>query len=589
MNKNVELLITELFQILSFTIIVLMPINIIIKISFFIIVITISNFIVLKKNKKNKEIESQIANLNSSIEILLNKELVCYLIVNKLNKIIEKKYNKNIQYSILQNIFIKDSISNLEILRYVQKCFETKEKIETTISIKNILHITMYFTLIVNYISSEKEEHVIIILYNITNEKNTLKFLKESENKFSYFANIIPDSIVEYDMNGNILFLNKSVENVFRFSKDSLKNINHVLTEEEQLKASERIKTLIKNSEKNINVIMSPEEYKLKNSNNEILYCKVTSSIRVNEFGVKTIISVVSDITNYKMQQKFLEKKLEFEKLIFTISKRFLIQENSVETTQQAFIELSDFLDIDSIIVFLKDKETNKVSVKHSFIKKMNPKIENKKDQILFLNNMYNLSKNDKFMFLDKFAKNDNELYKYFFNKLNTKYIVTYTFDNDEYSLIFTFYFFNRIQMLNNNDISAIEIFCELLSSLMFKNLLNQKILEKQESFNVLINESSLGVISIYNDKITFINDSALKILELSRKYCIDTNASEILNSYEIFKNVYKEYIKNKKSLKIKGKIKEKKVLIELKPVYLDEKNSILITILEYNSEEKNE
>ena len=589
MNKKIQLLITELFQIISSSAIVLLPISIIIKISFFAVVITISNFIMLKKIKKDDEIKSQIASLNSSIETLLNKDSSCYFTVNKSNKIIEKKYNKNIESSILENIFIENSISNLEILRYVEKCFKTKEKIETTISIKKNQYMSMYFSLIVNYISNEKERYVTVILFDITEQKNTLRFLKESENKFSYFADIIPDTIVEYDMKGNILFLNKSAENIFGYSKNSLKNIMQVLIEEDQSKAVARIKSLIVDSEKNPNATIGPEEYRLKNSRDDTLYCKIVSSVRVNEFGVKTIISVVTDITDYKTQQKFLEKRLEFERLISSISKRFLTQTNRLETTQQSFIELSDFLNIDSITVFLNDREINKTTVEHSFIKKMNPKIENKKDQMLFLKNIYRLGKDERFVFSDQFTNNEESLHEYFYEHLKSKYVVTYKLDNAEYSLVLGFYFFNREQMLSDTDISAIEIFCELLSSLIFKELLNEKIIEKQESFDTLINESSLGVISISDNKITFINDSALKILEFERENCINKNASKVLNIYEIFDDVDREYTRNKRYMNIKGKIKEKNVMIELKPISLDEKNSTLITILDYTCGEENE
>lgn len=590
MNKKIRLLITEIFQIISSSAIVLLPLNVIIKIAFFSIVITISNIIMLRKIKEDDEIKSQIASLNSSIETLLNKDSSCYFTVNKSNKIIEKKYNKNIENSILENIFIENSISNLEILRYVEKCFKTKEKIETTISIKKNQYMSMYFSLIVNYISNEKEKYVTVILFDITEQKNALRFLKESENKFSYFADIIiPDTIVEYDMKGNILFLNKSAENIFGYSRNSLKNIMQVLIEEDQSKAVSRIKSLIVDSEKNSNATIGPEEYRLKNSRGDILYCKIVSSVRINEFGVKTIISVVSDITDYKIQQRFLEKRLEFERLISSISKRFLTQVNRLETTQQAFIELSDFLNIDSITVFLNDREINKTTVEHSFIKKMNPKIENKKDQMLFLKNIYRLGRNDRFVFSDEFTNNDEELHEYFYEQLKSKYIVTYKFDNSEYSLILAFYFFNRNNMLSDTDMSVIEIFCELLSSLIFKDLLNEKIIEKQESFDTLINESSLGVISITDNKITFINDSALKILEFDRENCINKNASKVLDVYEIFESVDREYTRDKRYMKVKGKLKDKNVVVELKPVSLDEKNSTLITILNYNCGEEDE
>jgi len=588
MSKKFQLLISEIFQIISSSVIVLAPIGIIIKISFFVVVITISNFIMLRKIKKEDEIKSQIASLNSSIETLLNKDSSCYFTVDKSNKIVEKKYNKNIDSSVLENIFIENSISNLEILRYVEKCFKTKEKIETTISIKKNQYMSMYFSLIVNYISSEKNKYVSVILFDVTDQKNTLRFLKESENKFSYFADIIPDTIAEYDINGNILFLNKSAENNFGYSKNSLKNIMQVLVGEDQQRAFDRIKSII-NEKNNSNIIYDPEEYKLKNFRGDTLYCKIVSSIRVNEFGVKTIISVVTDITDYKTQQKFLEKRLEFERLISSISKRFLTQTNRLETTQQSFIELSDFLNIDSITVFLNDREINKTTVEHSFIKKMNPKIENKKDQMLFLKNIYRLGKDERFVFSDQFTNNEESLHEYFYENLKSKYVVTYKFDNAEYSLVLAFYFFNRELMLSDTDMSAIEIFCELLSSLIFKELLNEKIIEKQDSFDALINESSLGVISISDNKITFINDSALKILELDREDCINKNASKVLDVYEIFENIDREYTRNKRYMKVKCKIKEKNVVIELKPVSLDEKNSTLITILNYTCGEEDE
>jgi len=391
MNK---IILAEIFQLTTTSAIILLPVNPIFKILFFFVLITTTNIFLIKKLKKDKDVEVQLENLNSSIEILLNKESSCYFIVDNSKKIIEKKYNKNIDNVVLSNIFSDNLITNIEILRYIEQCIENKNEINTTISIKYNNYSFVYFSVIIRNIIKNNKDYIVVIMFDITDKKTALKFLKESETKFTDFANLIPDCIAECDLKGNILFLNKSTEKIFGYSKDSIKNISQIILEEDKEKAFSNIQSLIKTHEKNSNAFLGPIEYKLQDINGNILYCKVISNIRINEFGVKTVISVISDISKYHLQQQFLERKLQFEKLISSISKRFLT--NDLETIQDSFTEFSNFLNLDSIYVFLNDKEINKTNLEHSYSKNVNL---NKEEKINFLKVLYSICKNEKFVF----------------------------------------------------------------------------------------------------------------------------------------------------------------------------------------------
>lgn len=581
MNKKTRVLLTEIFQLISSSIVILAPCNPIIKIIFFVVVITTSNVFLIRKLKKDEEIQTQLESLDTSIELLLKKDSSVYFTVDNTRKIIEKRFHENIDKILLSNIFENNSIVNIEILRYVEQCFKDKKKISTTVSVKNTNYSSSYFSLVVHNVTRNNKDYVVVILFDITEQKNTLKFLRESETKFSHFADLIPDTIAEYDMKGNILFLNKSTERIFGYSRNSLKNIMQVLVEEDKEKAVLSITSLLSQFEKNQNTTTGGE-YRLLNSRGDVVYCKIISSMRINKFGVKTIVSIVSDISSYKVQQQFLEKRLEFEKMISSISKRFLIEDN----IQESFEEFSNFLDLDSITVFLNEKEVNKTSIERSYIKNAG----NKEEQVILFKHLYSLCKNDRFVFCDKYTDISEKSHNFLFEKLETKYIISYKFDSPEYSIIIVFHCLNREKMFGDTEMSAIEIFSELLSAFIFKSILNEKILEKQNSFDALIKESCLGVISISDNIITFVNDSALEILELN-KDCINKNASSVLDIYPVFARLDKIYSKNKRHIKTRSEIEingiKKQIIIEIKPVSLDEKNSSLITIIYSNCNEE--
>jgi len=147
---------------------------------------------------------------------------------------------------------------------------------------------------------------------------------------------------------------------------------------------------------------------------------------------------------------------------------------------------------------------------------------------------------------------------------------------------------FNREKVFGDSDMSAIEIFSELLSSLMFRIILNEKILEKQCSFDTLISESILGVISISDNKITFINNSALNMLNLDIENCMNKNASNVLNVFPAFERLEKSFMKNKRCIKTKLELEikgiKRELITEIKPIALNDKKSSLITLLDHEN-----
>ncbi len=144
-------------------------------------------------------------------------------------------------------------------------------------------------------------------------EKNMVKMLMESEQRFRETVDLLPTILVEYDPDGLVTYVNKCGYEMLGYDPSDVEQgfrVSRLLPPEELAKHKYRLTKLLGGAE------VPPTEYRLLNKNGSIMYALVNSFPIYNDGEVAGIRLTASDITAFKLVEEDLKKSEEKYRLV---------------------------------------------------------------------------------------------------------------------------------------------------------------------------------------------------------------------------------------------------------------------------------
>ena len=203
------------------------------------------------------------------------------------------------------------------------------------------------------------------IFVNILERKRVDKALKESqEEKYRRIFNHIRDVYYEVDLEGNILEISPSVEEISKYKRKDLLGTSLYeiyANPEDRDKAIKEIKTKGR---------VIDYEILLKDKDGREVSCSISSKLVVDkEKNSARLIGSLKDITEQKFAEESLKNRILIEKLVSDISTRF-ISINTSEVDREikwALRSIGEFVGVDRCYIYLFSKDLVRIEKKYEW------------------------------------------------------------------------------------------------------------------------------------------------------------------------------------------------------------------------------
>ncbi|MFX1363847.1 MAG: PAS domain S-box protein [Promethearchaeota archaeon] len=179
------------------------------------------------------------------------------------------------------------------------------------------------------------------MIYDITDQKNMEKKLKESEEKYHYLFETSPDGVILTNLEGTIIECNSAIERITGYSPKDLigkKFMNFDQYLEDGLeKLLKGYKNLLKGNK------LQPVEFPFRSKDNQIKWVGIRSTL-VNMKGQSYILAVILDITMQKEAEESIRKsEKKFRDLLETSSVgviEFNVLKNEIKYMNPKLVEI---------------------------------------------------------------------------------------------------------------------------------------------------------------------------------------------------------------------------------------------------------
>ena len=239
-----------------------------------------------------------------------------------------------------------------EIIKAIDKCFSEKRSISEELEfVMKSTQEKVQFTLEFHYLPPDL---IIIHLKDLSRWKIAEEKLKISEEKYKLLFENSPIPIALTDLKGNIIDCNMASERMFGYLKKDLKGKNYldlaVYSPDLIPLLRERMSKVIEG--KSINPIEI--EIIKKDGTKTWIYNQM---FLINLDGKDLIQSFIVNITERKNFEKKIQRKLENEKFISTISSKFIRYVDIDKAVRASLLEMGKYVGADRAYILLFNEE----------------------------------------------------------------------------------------------------------------------------------------------------------------------------------------------------------------------------------------
>ena len=359
------------------------------------------------------------------------------------------------------------------------------------------------------------------------------------------------EAIVMTDIQGRVLRVNSEFERLFGFSRDEMtgKLVDPLIAPKGHYNEAS---SLTERATKGEQVVMDTERRRKDGSLIDVSV--LASPIRVNG-TISAAFAIYRDITERKKAEQALNHRIEFNKLVSSISSRYVMTCDFDEATDFALREIGKFTEADRVVVFLLRENEPVFDVTNEWCKKGVPsrKADPQGTPVDKLPWWMKQIRKKKYVLvrdvtrLPKEAVSEKEILDRY--KIKSLLAIPLVAMGDFTGFI-AFHNVMRTGVWDNGDMALLNVFAELVGNALERKRTEDFLRESEEKYRSVVEKASDGIVILQDAKIKFINPRLAEMWGGPVDELLNRPITEFLHPDEVPKVLgrYKKRMEGKKA-----------------------------------------
>jgi PAS domain S-box-containing protein/putative nucleotidyltransferase with HDIG domain len=358
------------------------------------------------------------------------------------------------------------------------------------------------------------------------------------------------EAIVMTDNRGRVLRVNREFERLFGYSRKEIigKLVDPMIAPKGHYSEAS---SLTKRATKGEQVVMDTER---RCKDGSLIDVSVLASpIRVNGM-ISAAFAIYRDITERKKAERALHRRIEFNKLVSSISSRYVRTPDFDEATDFAIREIGKFTEADRVVIFLLKEDEPVFEITHEWCKRGVPsrKAGQRSTPVEKLPWWMKQIRRKKYVLirdvtrLPEEAGNEKEiLERYKIKSLLAIPLVSM----GEFAGFIAFHNVMGTGVWDNGDMALLKVFAELVGNALERKRREDFLRYSEEKYRSVVEKASDGIAILQDAKIKFINPRLAKMWGGTIDDLLDKPFTDFIHPDEIPKVLrrYQERMEGKK------------------------------------------
>jgi PAS domain S-box-containing protein/putative nucleotidyltransferase with HDIG domain len=358
------------------------------------------------------------------------------------------------------------------------------------------------------------------------------------------------EAIVMTDNKGRVLRVNSEFERLFGYKRKEMtgKLVDPLIAPKgHHTEAS----SLTKRATKGEQVIMDTERRRKDGSLIDVSV--LASPIRVNG-TISAAFAIYRDITERKKAERSLNHRIEFNKLVSSISSRYVMTHDFDQATDIALREIGKFTEADRVVVFLLKENEPVFEITNEWCKKGVParSADPRGTPVDKLPWWMKQIRKKKYVLIRDVTKLPQEAVgeKQILKRHKIKSLLAIPLvAMGKFAGFIAFHNVMRTGVWDNGDMALLKVFAELVGNALERKRTEDFLRDSEEKYRLVVEKASDGIAILQDAKIKFVNPGLAKMWRGTVDDLVDKPITDFLHPDEIPKVVerYKKRMAGKK------------------------------------------
>lgn len=345
------------------------------------------------------------------------------------------------------------------------------------------------------------------------------------------------EAIVMTDSQGRVLRVNSEFERLFGFSRDEVKGklVDPLIVPKGHYNEAS---SLTRRATKGEHAVM---DTKRRRKDGSLIDVSVLASpIRVNR-NISAAFAIYRDITERKKAEQALNHRIEFNKLVSSISSRYVMTCDFDEATDFALHEIGKFTEVDRVVVFLLRENEPVFNITNEWCKKGVPfrKADPQGTPVEKLHWWMKQIRRKKYVIIKDATKLPKEAVteKKILDRYKIKSLLAIPLVvMGEFAGFIAFHNVMRTGVWDNGDMALLKVFAEIVGNALERKRREDFLRESEEKYRSVVEKASDGIAILQDAKIKFINPGLAKMWGGTVDELMDRHITDFIHPDEISK-----------------------------------------------------
>ncbi len=315
------------------------------------------------------------------------------------------------------------------------------------------------------------------------------------------------EAIVMTDNKGRVLRVNSEFERLFGFARSEVigMHVDPLLVPKGHYNEATSLTKRVVRGEQ---VVMDTERHRKDRALIDVSV--LASPIRVNG-SITAAFAIYRDITDRKKAERALNHRIEFNKIVSSISTRFVTNHDFNEATYISLSEIGKFTEADRVVIFLLRNNEPAFDLTHEWCgegvpsRKKGPRTIKENQLPWWMNQL----RKEKYILIRDVSRLPQEavLEKQILKRYKIKSLLAIPLIAIEKLAGFVaFHNVQRTGVWDNGDMALLKVFAEIIGNALERKRTEDFLRESEEKYRLVVEKASDGIVLLQDEKIKFIN-----------------------------------------------------------------------------------